>query len=258
MKNIGRWMRYVLLVAAALSGVMAAQARPLADIQKDGKIIIATEGQFAPFNFFQGTKLSGFEVELAELVAKKMGLAVEWKALGFDALLAGLRQDRWDLVIASHGITEERSKAVSFTSPHYCSGGQVVAMDAAIKTGADLAGKVVAVQTGTTYLESVKKLPGIKEVKNFPKDTDARSALVSGRVDAWVTDRFVVKQAFASAPNAGLKAGDMVFIEQIAAAVAKGNTTLAAGYNKALAEVMADGSYAALSARYFGEDVRCK
>lgn len=258
MKNIVRWLRRALLVTAALTSALAVQARSLEEVQKDGKILVATEGQFPPFNFFQGTRLSGFEVELAELVARKMGLAIEWKALGFDALLAGLRQDRWDLVIASHGITEERAKAVTFTNPHYCSGGQVVAMEAAIRTGADLAGKVVAVQTGTTYLESVKKLPGIKEVKNFPKDTDARSALVSGRVDAWVTDRFVVKQALASTPSAGLKAGDMVFIERIAAAVAKGNATLAAGYNKALAEVMADGSYAALSTRYFGEDVRCK
>jgi len=77
-------------------------------------------------------------------------------------------------------------------------------------------------------------------------------------VDAWVSDRFVVKQALASAPNAGLKVGDMVFIERIAAAVAKGNQSLAAAYNKALGEVMADGSYAALSKKYFNEDVRCK
>jgi polar amino acid transport system substrate-binding protein len=258
MNKPSKWLRYGALIAAALGATFGAQARSLEDIQKEGKVIFATEGQFPPFNFFQGTKLSGFEVELAELVAKKMGVTIEWKALGFDALLAGLRQDRWDLVIASHGITDERSKAVTFTSPHYCSGGQVVAMDAAIKTGADLAGKVVAVQTGTTYLESVKKLPGIKEVKNFPKDTDARSALLNGRVDAWVSDRFVVKQALAGAPNAGLKVGDMVFVERIAAAVAKGNSSLAAGYNKALAEVMADGSYSALSKKYFGEDVRCK
>jgi polar amino acid transport system substrate-binding protein len=258
MKRTRNWLRFTALIAATLTAALGAQARSFEEIQKDGKIIMATEGQFAPFNFFQGTKLGGFEVELAELVAKKMGLPIEWKALGFDALLAGLRQDRWDLVIASHGITEERSKAVTFASPHYCSGGQVVAMNAAIKTAADLSGKVVAVQTGTTYLESVKKLPGIKEVKNFPKDADARSALVSGRVDAWVTDRFVVKQVFASAPAPGMQAGDMVFVEPIAAAVAKGNSTLATAYNKALADVMADGSYATLSKKYFGEDVRCK
>lgn len=258
MNKPGKWIRYGILIAASLTMALGAHARSLEDIQKEGKILFATEGQFPPFNYFQGTKLSGFEIELAELVAKKMGVTIEWKALGFDALLAGLRQDRWDIVIASHGITDERAKAVTFASPHYCSGGQVVSLDSAIKTGADLSGKVVAVQTGTTYLESVKKLPGIKEVKNFPKDTDARTALLSHRVDAWVSDRFVVKQALSAAPDAGLKAGDMVFVERIAAAVAKGNQSLAAGYNKALAEVMADGSYAALSKKYFNEDVRCK
>jgi polar amino acid transport system substrate-binding protein len=258
MKNPAKWIRYAVLIAASLTGAISAQARSFDEIQKDGKIVIATEGQFPPFNFFLGTKLSGFEVEVAELVAKKMNVKIEWKALGFDALLAGLRQDRWDIVIASHGITDERAKAVTFAAPHYCSGGQVVSLDASIKTAADLSGKVVAVQTGTTYLESVKKLPGIKEVKNFPKDTDARSALLAHRVDAWVSDRFVAKQAVTLAPDAGLKIGDLVFVERIAAAVAKGNQSLAQAYNKALAEIMADGSYTALSKKYFNEDVRCK
>ena len=254
MKRFKQWAMVGLLMAGALG----AQARSLEEVKKDGKINIATEGQFAPFNFFQGSKLSGFEVELAELVAKKMGVTIEWKALGFDALLAGLRQDRWDLVIASHGITEERAKAVTFADPHYCSGGAIVSLDPAIHRVADLNGKVVSVQTGTTYLDNVKKLTGVKEVKNFPQDTDARGALLTKRVDAWVTDKFVAAIAIASNPNAGMKLGDFVFVERIAAAVGKGNTSLVQGYNKALAEVMADGSYAALSKKYFNEDVRCR
>src|SRR5262245_2934097 len=151
--------RIKVLIACAAAFVVAtavpASARTFEEIKKDGKIVMATEGQFAPFNYFQGPNLRGFEIDVAELVAKKMGVNVEWKALGFDALLAGLRQDRWDLVIASHGITEERAKAVTFTAPHYCSGGVVVALDPAIRTAKDLAGRVISVQTGTTYLENV-------------------------------------------------------------------------------------------------------
>jgi len=254
MKRFKTWVWLGLLLA----GAVGVQARSLEEVKKDGKIIVATEGQFAPFNYFQGSKLSGFEIELAELVAKKMGVSIEWKALGFDALLAGLRQDRWDLVIASHGITEERAKAVTFAEPHYCSGGAIVSLDAAVRKVADLNGKVVSVQTGTTYLDNVKKLAGVKEVKNFPQDTDARGALLTRRVDAWVTDKFVAVIAIAANPGSGMKLGDYVFVERIAAAVAKGNTSLVQGYNKALAEVMADGSYAALSNRYFNEDVRCR
>ena len=246
-----------IATAVAVCAAFSVQARTIEAIQKDGKILLATEGQFAPFNFFKGTTLTGFEVEVAELVAKKMGLKVQWKTIGFDALLTGLKQDRWDLVIASHAITDERAKAVTFTAPHYCSGGLVVAMDPAIRSAKDLAGKVVAVQTGTSYLENVQKIASIKDMKNFPTDVDARSALVSKRVDAWVTDRFVAKEVAAKNPTAGFKLGELVFVEKVASAVAKGNTGLADAWSKALAETMADGSYKAVSQKYFGEDVRC-
>lgn len=248
-----------LVAALALVGVAAAvQARPFDAIKKSGKIVVATEGQFAPFNHYEGAKLTGFEVEVAEAVAAKMGLKTEWKALSFDALLTGLGQDRWDLVIASHGITEERAKAVTFTEPHYCSGGVIIAKNPAIRTAKDLAGKVISVQTGTSYQENVKKVAAVKEIKNFPQDTDARAALASGRVDAWVTDRFVAMNSLKAEPAAGLKMGDFLFIERIASAVAKGNTGLASELSKALAAIQADGTYAAISKKYFNEDVRCK
>ena len=188
----------------------------------------------------------------------QLTLPIEWRALSFDALLAGLRQDRWDMVLASFAVTPERSKAVTFTSPHYCSGGVIVAKDPAIRTVKDLAGKVIAVQTGTTYLENVRKLPGVKEVKNFPKDTDARAALVAGRVDAWVTDKFVAKAAIEASPEDRLELGDFVFVERIATAVKKGNASLVKAVDDALAALMADGTYEALSKKYFGEDVRCR
>jgi polar amino acid transport system substrate-binding protein len=247
------------LLAVLLAFTCArAEARTFEEIKKTGKIVIASEGAYPPFNFFQGPTLTGFEIELADAMARKMGVAVEWRALSFDALLAGLRQDRWDMVIASFGITEERAKAVTFTSPHYCSGGIVVSRDPAIRTAKDLTGKVVAVQVGTTYLENVKKLSGVKEVKTFPQDTDARSALQGGRVDAWVTDKFVAKAALEANPSGGMQMGDFVFVEKIATAVKKGNTSLVAAVDKALAELLADGTYEALSKKYTGEDIRCR
>ncbi|MDH5328812.1 MAG: ABC transporter substrate-binding protein [Aquincola sp.] len=258
MTTIGMIARRALCALAVLGLAALAQARSFDEIKKDGTIRIATEGQFSPFNYFQGSKLTGFEIDLADAVVAKMGLKTDWKALSFDALLAGLRQDRWDLVIASHGITEERSKAVTFADPHYCSGGMVVAKDPAIRTAKDLAGKVVAVQTGTTYLDNVKQVAGVKEVKNFPGDNDARSALMTGRVDAWVTDRFVALNSLAANPSGGMKIGDFLFVERIAAAVTKGNTSLVGEWNKALAAVMTDGTYQKLSTKWFNEDIRCK
>lgn len=252
-------IKSLLVVVAGLVVGMSAQARTFDEIKASGKIVVATEGAYPPFNYFQGAKLTGFEVELAEAMVKKMGLQIEWKALPFDALLAGLRQDRWDMVIASFGITPERARAVSFTNPHYCSGGVIVSKEPnVIRTPDMLAGKTVAVQTGSTYMENVKKLPNLKDVKNFPQDTDARAALMNGRVDAWVSDRFVVKSALEASPNAGLKTGGYLFVEKIATAVKKGNTSLVDAVNKALAETMADGTYKAISEKYLKEDIRCQ
>ncbi|HEY9064293.1 MAG TPA: ABC transporter substrate-binding protein [Burkholderiaceae bacterium] len=247
-----------ILAALLFATFASSQARTFEEIKRDGKIIVATEGQYPPYNYFQGAKLAGFEVDLAEAIAKKLGVAIEWKALSFDALLAGLRQDRWDLVIAGHAITEERQKAVTFTNPHFCGGGIIVSKDPAIKEAKDLAGKTISVQTGTTFLDEAKKVPGVKEVKNFPQDTDARGALIGGRVDVWVTDPVVARTVVASNPAAGLKLGGMLFVERNAAAVAKGNSSLAQAYNKALADVMADGSYDQIQKKFFSDDIRCK
>ncbi len=247
----------VTLLVALCVATAAAQARPLEAVRKDGTLRIATEGYYAPFNFFQGKQLTGFEVEVADLVAHKMGLKPQWKTLGFDALLTGLQQDRWDVVIASHAITPERARAVTFAAPHYCSGGTIVSMTPALRSARDLAGKIVAVQTGTTYAAEVQRLSGVQAVKNFPADTDARSALLSGRVDAMVTDRFVAKELLRRSPQSGFHVGEMVTVERIAAAMALGNTGLADAWSQALQAVMADGSYAKLAQKYFQEDIRC-
>lgn len=248
----------VLLFAAGLVCAFAAQARDLATIQKTGVIMAASEGQFKPFNYFEGKKLTGYEIEVMEAVAKKMGLKVEWKALGFDALIAAVKQDRFDLAIASHGITPERQKSVDFADPHYCTGGQIIAKEGGPMKVADLKDKVIGVQLATSYADAARKLPGIKEVKTLKADTDVQQALIAGRVDAWITDRFVGRDSIAANPNAKLKAGDMVFVERVALITKKDNKALLDALNKALAEAKADGTLKAISEKYFKEDINCQ
>jgi polar amino acid transport system substrate-binding protein len=81
---------------------------------------------------------------------------------------------------------------------------------------------------------------------------------VSDRVEAWVTDKFVAMQALEADPGAGLTLGEFVFVERIACAVKKGNTSLEQAVNKALAEMMADGSYEAISRKWMKADIRCR
>lgn len=253
----------ILLKSIAFSCVAAitfnsnVDARTLNEIKTAGTIIMATEGAYPPFNYFQGSQLTGFEVELGNAIAKKMGLKVVWQAKDFTTLLSGLSTDRWDVVVASFGINDQRATQVSFTQPHYCSGAVIVSRNISIKTSSDLVGKVVATQTGTTYFEQSNKVSGVQKLYNFPQDGDALGFLLNGRADAWVTDAYVAKAANESRGNS-LTIGDFLFTERTAAAVKKGNSSLADAYNKALTEVMADGTYQALSQKYLKQDSRCK
>ncbi|MEG0821396.1 MAG: ABC transporter substrate-binding protein [Burkholderiaceae bacterium] len=252
-----RVLKTLVLALGIACAATAVSARDWADIKKSGTLIAASEGAYAPFNFFQGNKLTGYEIEVMDAVAKKLGLKIQWKALGFDALIGAVSQDRFDLAIASHGITEERAKSVDFTKPHYCSGGQIVVKAGGPLKAAELTGKVIGVQLATTYADAAKKVTGAKEVKTFPKDTDAQQALMAGRLDAWVTDRFVAKEAIEKAGKGKLNAGDMLFIEQVATVIKKGNTGLRDEINGALQALKADGTLKKISEKWFKEDVTC-
>jgi polar amino acid transport system substrate-binding protein len=238
--------------------VSVAQARDWKEIKQQGKIVVATEGQFPPFNHIKDDKLTGFEVELMELIAKKGGVTVEWKTGDFEALLPGLGQKRWDLVIASHAITKDRANLVAFTDTHYCSGGVVVTKNPLLRNVRDLEGKRASVQAATSYLENIQKLGSLKEIKIFPQDDEARAAMLADKVDFWVTDRFAAAAALRASPGSGARSQVLLFPESIAAAVEKGNESLKAEYNRGLAAVIADGSYKQLAQRYFGDmDLRC-
>jgi polar amino acid transport system substrate-binding protein len=253
MKRIYHWLLSAAVMATTVW--LPAQARDLETIKKAGVIQLATEGAFAPFNYFLGTKLTGYEIDVAEAVAKKMGLQIEWKALAFDALISAVRQDRFDAAIASHGYTDERAKSVDFTSPHYCSGGQLVSRVGGPRSVVDLKDKVVVVQLATTYADAVGKLSGIKEVKTLPKDTDALSALLGQRADAWVTDKFVAKNSATKVGTGKLQLGEMVFTEKISFILKKGNPELKAAMSDAVDALKADGTMAAISKRWFDEDI---
>lgn len=219
---------------------------------------VATEGGFYPFNFFEGPKLTGFEVELAEAIARKLGLKLEWRVVPFDAQLASIRQDRFDFAIASHGYTEERARSVAFANPHYCTGGQIAAVKGGPLTVAALNGKTVATQLATSYYESARKIAGVKEVKTYKADTDAFAALKARKVDAWISDKWGIKSTLEKNADSGVVAGEQVFVERVAMILRKDNKALADQLNSALAGLMKDGSYNALSQKYFKADVSCR
>ena len=248
-----------LLVSVALLFLARpASARPLEEIKKEGTIRVATEGTFAPFNFYQGKKLTGFEIDLVNEIARRLGVQVAWRTLSFDSLLIGLNEDRYDLVAASHAVTEERSKAVDFITPHYCSGAVIVSAGGRIRSLRDLEGKIAAAQVSSIYPAFLAKVPGIKEIKTLPKDADTIQAVALGRADAAVTDRFAAFEILKAQKNTKLGLGDVINPEKNAMAASKGNKSLRDAVENALLELMRNGTYEKISRKYFGEDIRCR
>jgi len=244
-----------LIGTAVLS---CAHARELPAIKQSGVLRLVTSGDYPPFNFYQGQRLVGYEVDVAEAVAAKLGLRIEWKVLPFDSLITSVRQDRADAAIASHAYTEQRAQSVAFTAPHYCTGGQLVSRGTRPLAKNELAGKVVAAEIGSTYAEAAGKLPGVKEVKLFPKTTDALSAFLSGRVDAWVTDRFVAKTAAEKNAAAGLQRGELLFTERISMILPKDHPQLQQALDETMRALAADGTLAQAGRKWIGEDISCR
>ncbi len=255
-----RFIAKVLSAVIPLTFILSApvQARDWNTIKASGTIIAVTEGQYAPFNYYEGTKLTGYEVDVAEAVAKQLGLKLEWRTAPFDAQVAAVGQDRFDFAIASHGYTEERAKAVDFAAPHYCSGAQIAAKQNGPLTASALKGKTAGVQIATSYYDAAKKIEGIKDVKTYKADPEAFAALRAGKIDAWVSDKFTVMETLGKNPKANITAGEQLFVERISMILRKGNKELLDQVNGAMAELHKNGTLAKISQKYFKTDITCR
>ena len=255
-----RFLAKLLSAVIPLSIMISApvQARDWSVIEKSGTIIAATEGAFAPFNFYEGTKLTGYEVDVAEALAKKLGMKLEWHAVPFDSQLAAVRQDRFDFAIASHGYTQERAKAVDFASPHYCTGGTIAAPKDGPLTVEALKGKTVGVQLATSYFDAAKKIAGVKEVKTYKADPEVFSALKAKKIDAWISDKFTVMETLNKNTDSGIVTGEQVFVEKVSLIMRKNNKEFMDKVNQALADLTTDGTLAGISEKYFKTDITCK
>lgn len=251
-------MRFLLSLFLVLALSSSAQARTLDEIKKSGTLKIAVDGATPGFNYYEGKKLTGFEVELAGEMGKRLGLKVEWVVQPFNSLLVAVNQDRFDLIATSFAMTPARAAAVDFIKPHYCTGAVIVSKANGPKTAAALKGKVVVVPVGTVYIDHLKALPGIQEVRTVPDETSGLQSLLGGRADAWVTEQFVAIKAVQAHKKEGIDLGEMLQNQENAMVVAKGNTALHTAINKELENLLKDGTYAKLSKKYFERDIRCK
>ena len=243
-------------LAALLASAPLASAGSLEDVKSSGALRIGTEGTYAPFTFHDTSgKLVGFDVEIGEAVAEKLGVKAALVEGKWDGLIAGLASDRYDAVINQVGITEERKARFDFSDPYIVSKAVLIVKDGSpIKDFPDLKGKRAA-QSLTSNYGKIAESAGAELVGTDGFDQSVQ-LVVTGRADATINDNLSYLDFKKKQPQAGVA---VVATQDDAAAsgiiVQKDNAPLVAEINKALAAIKADGTYGKISQKYFGADV---
>ncbi|WP_432474265.1 ABC transporter substrate-binding protein [Amphritea sp. HPY] len=245
------------LMSGLLAATVAATSVFTAGIAQAGdKIRIATEGAYAPFNMVDANgQLQGFDVDVANALCAEMKADCEIVAQDWDGIIPGLRARKYDAIIASMSITEERLRVVDFSEPYYhnvlaFAGAKGKTLDT---SEAGLKGLTVGAQRATIagqYLED--KLGNVVKVKLYDTQDNAYLDLASGRLDALLSDKFPAYDWLNSDSGQAFefKGSDIDINDKIGIAVRKGDP-LTDKLNLALKTIVANGTYADINSRYF-------
>ena len=219
-----------------------------------GKLIMSTNASFPPYEMVADDgSFEGIDVEVADAIAKKLGLELEVDDMDFDAALLAVQQNKSDIVMAGVTVTEDRKLVMNFTDS-YATGVQVVI----VKEGSDvtldnLGEKMIGTQRGTTGNIYTTDDYGDDHVTAYDNGASAVQALLNGQVDCVVIDS-APAQAYVEA-NAGLTILDTEYVtENYAIGVNKDNTSLLDAINGALAELTADGTIDGIVAKYISAE----
>jgi|TARA_R110000737_G_scaffold20434_6_gene38820 polar amino acid transport system substrate-binding protein len=259
--SLNTMRRGLMAGAVALLGLslvpMAASADELEGIKERGVLRIAMSGQYPPFNFVnEKNEVVGFDPAIGTEIAKRMGLKTEIITTAWDGIIGGLLAKKYDAVVGSMSITEERDKVIDFVGPYYSTKRAIFTKAGSdVTTIAQLDDAKVGVTLGENHEQWAREQGyNINTYKGLP---ELLLELTNGRVDAIVNDSIPVMLA--------MKAGqyDLAVVEDPTAepvgagiAIREGNPDLAAAMQKALDDMMADGTYLAIAKEWVGGDIR--
>ena len=245
----------VLVAAMALAAVACGKKEEAAAPAAEGKevLVMATNAEFPPYEFYEGQEIVGIDAEIAAAIAEKLGCELKIEDMAFDSIIAAVSSGKADFGLAGMTVTEDRLASVNF-SDTYATATQVVIVteDSAITGVADLEGKKVGVQLGTTgdiYAGDIADAT----IERYNKGFEAVQALTQGKIDAVIIDNEPAKVFVAE--NEGTKILEEDFaVEEYAAAIAKDNTELLEKVNTALAELTEDGTLQAIVDKYISAE----
>jgi len=223
----------------------------------DEEISFAMSGAYPPFNYVDITgEVVGFDVDIAKEIANRLDLEPVIVTTAWDTIIGGLQAKRFDAILGSMAITEERSQQVNFSDPYYVSGAQLLVQEGSgIETPEDLDDASIAVVVGTTFEEEARQMPGVSDVVLYEAEEQTLQDLQLGRVDGVITDRLIGLYMTEDMDLDFKLAGDLLYEETIAVAIHKDHPELLEAINEALAEMKEDGTYLEISEEWFGRDI---
>jgi lysine-arginine-ornithine-binding protein len=251
------------------TGLMAAAALALlatgVHAQEKRQVKIGTEGAYPPFNSIDANgELVGFDVDIAKALCEAANFECEFVVQDWDGIIPGLIAKKYDAIVASMSITEQRKEVVDFTDKYYNTPAKFVAAEGA---GFDispegLAGMAVGVQRATIHENFVRAKFPETEVRAYATQDEANADLVSGRLDLVMADSVALLDGFLETDAGegfefvGPDYNDPEFHgEGVGVAIRKGEDDLRAEFNEAIDKIRADGTYQAINEKYFDFDV---
>lgn len=232
------------------------------EIKEKGCFVVGLDDAFPPMGFRdENNEIVGFDIDLAREAAKRMGVEVEFQPVIWDTITEELNSGEIDVIWNGLTITAERQKAIDFSEP-YIQDKQIIVVKngSNIKTKADLAGKKVGIQAGSSAVDAVM---ADKEAYESFKDTMvefetndlALMDLKGGGLDAVVVDEVVGRYYIAKHPSDYEVIEDNFGMEEFGVGFRKSDDTFRAELQKTLNEMKADGTSAKISEKWFGEDI---
>ena len=272
MKKFSLW--FVLIVSVLLLGACGtadkdnskenentgsekAESDLLAKVKESGELLVGTEGTYAPFTFHdESGKLTGFDVEIAEEIASRLGVEAKFMETQWDAMFPGLDSKRFDMIANQVGIKPERQEKYDFSDPYITSSAVLVthADNTDVKGFEDLDGLKSAQSLTSNYGEMAKSYGA--ELVGVDGFIQAIELLNSNRVDATINDKLTVLDFQKQKPDAKIQVvAEADDAAQSGLMFRKGSETLVEAVNEALSAMIEDGTYEEISDKWFGENV---
>jgi len=244
----------ILIIAVLMStGAMA----------ENKTVRMGTEGYYPPFNYFDSAGIvKGFDIDIGKALCESMNVQCKWVTTDWDGIIPALNANKFDTIIASMAITKKRSEVVSFSRPYYFNAARFVVRKNLKLKGMmpkDLKGMTLATQSGTGEAKMLARHFPNSKIKRYPKLDDALLDLETERVDAVLASQFVLGDWLKKNKGNGCEFIGQTFVEDenegTGIAVRKSDTELLEKLNKAIEEIIANGTYASIRKQYFSFEI---